>query len=579
VSEFLKFAFEILSQVVYNLVAWLAAFLKLFITGWVDYFNIFITYFMTLDIVGKVLSVLLMLLLIAIPLVIVVILIRHLILRHQLKADQVDNAVLYKEIGRLNKQVLSLMDEKNRILALKVNAMGGTERIPYMGASALTDDVLPTVGNVTGKGAAANVVVSGSGAETGKGAVVVPGNMTVVGGDGSLAAAAASAALGETAAAAVEAVENAKAKAEEDEKKKVIRFPKLALVDARYAAFQYPAYNNEISLEDFAEGYRLFAASQLHLYYTPEIIRRFIAGMASSKLLILEGISGTGKTSLPYSISRYMGNPATLVSVQPSFRDRTELLGYFNEFSKRFNETEFLRALYEAGYRPDPTLIVLDEMNLARIEYYFAEMLSVLEMPSKEEWVLDLVPTAWAGDPKLMEGGKIHVSDTTWFIGTANNDDSTFTITDKVYDRAMPIELNERADAFECGLHAPCYITAEYLQELFVRARKEHPVSDEMMEKMARLDSYLSTRFKLSFGNRIMKQLYDFIPVYVACGGTELGGMDYIIARKVLKKFESMNVSFVRDEITGLMNYMDKTFGKNGMPDSMAYLERIQNLY
>lgn len=578
-SGFLKFAFEVLSQVVYNLVAWLAAFVKLFITGWAEYFTIFLTYFKTLDIIGKVLSVLLMLLLIAIPVLLLVILIRHLILRHQLKADQVDNAVLYKEIGRLNKQVLSLMDEKNRILALKVNAMGGTERIPYVGASALTDDVLPTVGNVTGKRADGSVAEAGAASASSAAGNVIPGNVTVIGGDGSLAAAAASAALGETAAAAVEAVENAKAKAEADEKKKVIRFPKLALVDARYATFQYPAYDNEISLEDFAEGYRLFAASQLHLYYTPEIIRRFIAGMASSKILILEGISGTGKTSLPYSISRYMGNPATMVSVQPSFRDRTELLGYFNEFSKRFNETEFLRALYEAGYRPDPTLIVLDEMNLARIEYYFAEMLSVLEMPSKEEWVLDLVPTAWAGDPKLMEGGKIHVTDTTWFIGTANNDDSTFTITDKVYDRAMPIELNDRADAFECELHEPCYIRAGYLQELFVRAREEHPVSDEMIEKMTRLDSYLATRFKLSFGNRIMKQLYDFIPVYVACGGTELGGMDYIIARKVLKKFESMNVSFVRDEITGLIDYMDKTFGKNGMPDSKAYLERIQQLY
>ena len=578
-SGFLKFAFEVLSQVVYNLVAWLAAFVKLFITGWAEYFTIFLTYFKTLDIIGKVLSVLLMLLLIAIPVLLLVILIRHLILRHQLKADQVDNAVLYKEIGRLNKQVLSLMDEKNRILALKVNAMGGTERIPYVGASALTDDVLPTVGNVTGKRADGSVAEAGAASASSAAGNVIPGNVTVIGGDGSLAAAAASAALGETAAAAVEAVENAKAKAEADEKKKVIRFPKLALVDARYAVFQYPAYDNEISLEDFAEGYRLFAASQLHLYYTPEIIRRFIAGMASSKILILEGISGTGKTSLPYSISRYMGNPATMVSVQPSFRDRTELLGYFNEFSKRFNETEFLRALYEAGYRPDPTLIVLDEMNLARIEYYFAEMLSVLEMPSKEEWVLDLVPTAWAGDPKLMEGGKIHVTDTTWFIGTANNDDSTFTITDKVYDRAMPIELNDRADAFECELHEPCYIRAGYLQELFVRAREEHPVSDEMIEKMTRLDSYLATRFKLSFGNRIMKQLYDFIPVYVACGGTELGGMDYIIARKVLKKFESMNVSFVRDEITGLIDYMDKTFGKNGMPDSKAYLERIQQLY
>ena len=578
-SGFLKFAFEVLSQVVYNLVAWLAAFVKLFITGWAEYFTIFFTYFKTLDLPGKVLSVLLMLLLIAIPVLLLVILIRHLILRHQLKADQVDNAVLYKEIGRLNKQVLSLMDEKNRILALKVNAMGGTERIPYVGASALTDDVLPTVGNVTGKRADGSVAEAGAASDSSAAGNVIPGNVTVIGGGGSLAAAAASAALGETAAAAVEAVENAKAKAEADEKKKVIRFPKLALVDARYAVFQYPAYDNEISLEDFAEGYRLFAASQLHLYYTPEIIRRFIAGMASSKILILEGISGTGKTSLPYSISRYMGNPATMVSVQPSFRDRTELLGYFNEFSKRFNETEFLRALYEAGYRPDPTLIVLDEMNLARIEYYFAEMLSVLEMPSKEEWVLDLVPTAWAGDPKLMEGGKIHVTDTTWFIGTANNDDSTFTITDKVYDRAMPIELNDRADAFECELHEPCYIRAGYLQELFVRAREEHPVSDEMIEKMTRLDSYRATRFKLSFGNRIMKQLYDFIPVYVACGGTELGGMDYIIARKVLKKFESMNVSFVRDEITGLIDYMDKTFGKNGMPDSKAYLERIQQLY
>jgi predicted S18 family serine protease len=73
--------------------------------------------------------------------------------------------------------------------------------------------------------------------------------------------------------------------------------------------------------------------------------------------------------------------------------------------------------------------------------------------------------------------------------------------------------------------------------------------------------------------------MYDFIPVYVACGGTELGGMDYIIARKVLKKFESMNVSFVRDEIKGLISYMDKIFGKTNMQDSKDYLQRIQNLY
>lgn len=563
-SEFLKFAYEVLSQVVYNIVTWLAGFLTLFITGWVQYFNIFFTYFPTLSITGKILSVILMLILIAIPILLLVIIVRHAILRHQLKTDKSDNAALYKEIGRLNKQVLSLMDEKNSILALKVNAMGGTERIPYMGASALTDDVIPTVDAVTNSASAA--------------ASAANPNMPLPG-TAALAAAAAqshgklSAGAGGAGAPIVQAVlSEAKLNIEH-------RFLKLTLVDEKYAALTPPEYDNEISLQEFAEGYRRYAASQMKLYYTPEIVRRFVAGMAASKLLILEGISGTGKTSLPYSFSRYLSNPSTIVSVQPSFRDRTELLGYFNEFSKRFNETEFLRALYEANYRPDPTLIVLDEMNLARIEYYFAEMLSVLEMPNKDEWVLDLVPTAWDGDPVKMDGGKIHVADSTWFIGTANNDDSTFTITDKVYDRAMPIELNERADAFECEVQPHCNVTAEHLEYLFQKAQVDYPISDELMDKMQKLDNYLITRFKLSFGNRIMKQLYDFIPVYVACGGTELGGMDYIVARKVLKKFESMNVTFVRDEITGLITYIDKLFGKAEMQDSKAYLRRIQNLY
>lgn len=563
-SEFLKFAYEVLSQVVYNIVTWLAGFLTLFITGWVQYFNIFFTYFPTLSITGKILSVILMLILISIPILLIVIIVRHAILRYQLKTDKSDNAALYKEIGRLNKQVLSLMDEKNSILALKVNAMGGTERIPYMGASALTDDVIPTVDAVTNSASAASAANP---------------NMPLPG-TAALAAAAAQShgklSTGTSVGAGAPIVQAVLSEAKLNIEH---RFPKLTLVDEKYAALTPPEYDNEISLQEFAEGYRRYAASQMKLYYTPEIVRRFVAGMAASKLLILEGISGTGKTSLPYSFSRYLSNPSTIVSVQPSFRDRTELLGYFNEFSKRFNETEFLRALYEANYRPDPTLIVLDEMNLARIEYYFAEMLSVLEMPNKDEWVLDLVPTAWDGDPVKMDGGKIHVADSTWFIGTANNDDSTFTITDKVYDRAMPIELNERADAFECEVQPHCNVTAEHLEYLFQKAQVDYPISDELMDKMQKLDNYLITRFKLSFGNRIMKQLYDFIPVYVACGGTELGGMDYIVARKVLKKFESMNVTFVRDEITGLITYIDKLFGKAEMQDSKAYLRRIQNLY
>lgn len=554
-SDFLKLTYELIAKIIYNIVQCFAALFQLLFTGWAEYAMIFMTYFVHLNPLGKLLAILLALVLIAIPVLIVVLLVRHFILQIRLRADHEDNAVMYREIGRLNKQVLDLIDEKNKLLALKVNAMGGTERIPYMGASALVDDTLPTVGNVTGR--------SGQRAAQGV-AGAVAGDVNVEN-------------VGEGKHLGIVTVDKSKAK--EIDQNQSVRFPKLSLVDEKYKDYVKPAYNNEMTLQEFAEGYRLFAASQMHLYYTPEIVRRFVAGMAASKILILEGISGTGKTSLPYSFSRYLQNPATLVSVQPSFRDRTELLGYFNEFSKRFNETEFLRALYEAGYREDPSFIVLDEMNLARIEYYFAEMLSVLEMPSHDEWVLDLVPTKWPKDPVLLEDGKIHVSDTLWFVGTANNDDSTFTITDKVYDRAIPIELNERAAAFECEPHPACCISTVHLREMFAKAKEEHPISPETLDRMNKLDSYLQTRFKLAFGNRIIKQMYEFIPVYVACGGTELDGLDYIIARKVLKKFESLNVSFVRDEIKGLIEYIEKTFGKTRMEDSRAYLLRIQNLY
>ena len=538
-SEFLKFAWEVLSKIVYNLAALAVSLWELLVAGWKDYFGIFLSYFPTLGLTGKILSVLLMVILVAIAALAVFLVVRTIVIRIRLKHDKVDNAELYREIGRLNRQVLDLIDEKNKVLALKVNAMGGTEHIPYMGASALTEDVIPSVGNVTGIPRKGGTVAN---------AEIVVQNASLNSTDGA-------------------------------ESAETNRFPKLTLVDQRYADFVEPVFDDEITLAQLVDDYRRFACSQMHLYYTEEIIRRFVAGMASSKLLILEGISGTGKTSLPYSFSRFLDNPATMISVQPSYRDRTELLGYFNEFSKRFNETEFLRALYEAGYREEPSIIVLDEMNLARIEYYFAEMLSVLEMPSQDEWVLDLVPTAWPGDPQHLFDGKIRVPNSIWFVGTANNDDSTFTITDKVYDRAMPIELNERADAFECDPQSSCRITSQHLEQMFAQAKRDYPISRETEEKLQKLDNYLQTRFKLAFGNRIIKQMHDFIPVYVACGGTELDGMDYIVARKVLKKLESMNITFVRDEIRSLIEYIEKVFGKANMPDSKAYLTRIQNIF
>ena len=86
-SDFLKFAFEVLSQVVYNIAGVIAAAVKLLVTGWRDYFTIFMTYFGTLSIVGKILSIILMLILIAIPILAIILLVRYWMLRRRLRGD------------------------------------------------------------------------------------------------------------------------------------------------------------------------------------------------------------------------------------------------------------------------------------------------------------------------------------------------------------------------------------------------------------------------------------------------------------------------------------------------------------
>ncbi len=357
------------------------------------------------------------------------------------------------------------------------------------------------------------------------------------------------------------------------------RFFRLTTVDNYYKmSYEAPTYDNDITLEEFCDRWRKFAASRLRLYYDINILRYFVASLGACRLIILQGISGTGKTSLPYSFGKYLQLDTTVAAVQPAWRDRTELFGYFNEFTKKFNETEFLRAVYEANYFADPHVIILDEMNIARVEYYFAEMLSVLEMPRPEEWKVDIVTTEWDNDPCLIHGGKVHVNSNTWFVGTINNDDSTFAVADKVYDRAIPIDLDSKAAAFTCEDAEPVHVTADHLDEMFREAKQKYPVSPEMLKKLDEMDAYVIKHFRLAFGNRIMKQIRDFVPCYVACGGTEIDGIDFIVAKKILRKFESLNMGFVKDELHKFVIYLDKNFGKQNMKICKEYLERMQKM-
>ena len=154
-------------------------------------------------------------------------------------------------------------------------------------------------------------------------------------------------------------------------------------------------YDSTVTLRGFCEDFRNYAASELGLYYSMDDIRRFVAGMAVSKILILQGMSGTGKTSLAHAFGEFVDNRSTVIPVQPMWKERTDLIGYYNEFTKRFNETVLLEKMYEANLSQDIYVTVLDEMNIARVEYYFAEFLSLLELPNPEERYLTVVSDVW----------------------------------------------------------------------------------------------------------------------------------------------------------------------------------------
>ena len=331
----------------------------------------------------------------------------------------------------------------------------------------------------------------------------------------------------------------------------------------------------ELSLEELCNAFRNFAASKLHLYYKIDVIRQLFAGRATSKLIILEGISGTGKTSLAYALGKFFSFDSSIIPVQPSWKDRSELIGYYNEFTKKFNETEFLRALYTTTYRKDLDVIVLDERNLARIEYYFAEFLSIMEMRDPNDWQIDLIPDVVPNDPLQFKNGKLLIPQNVEFFGTANNDDSTFTISDKVYDRAISIFFDDKGRAFEAEDQDARHIPYSQIVSLYQDALSQYPITENRVSKFNELDDFVIKKFHLAFGNRIRKQLETFIPVYVCCGGTERGGYDFRFTNKVLKKFESLNIAFLKDQLNQLLVKLDELYGEGNFPRAHNYIKNL----
>ena len=297
-------------------------------------------------------------------------------------------------------------------------------------------------------------------------------------------------------------------------------------------------------LSDFISYLQSYMASpdngDKELRYSKDTIKKFIAGLHMSPISILQGISGTGKTSLPRAVAmamtaddvRYSVNngddelpqaPYRICPIQSGWRDKMDLMGFYNSFEKSYHETEFFNALYLANqpkYEHTLFFIVLDEMNLSRPEHYFADFLSKLEQSEGQRKIkIDNVPEDIC--PKSIIGGTLSIPKNVRFIGTANHDETTLEFAPKTYDRSNVIHMPRNCPSGKIpNLEKKYNVTYDWLSKKFKEAEDKHVeecnIFDDFIKDKDLLD--LLAERGIGVGNRFEGQAKRFLSVFVEAG-------------------------------------------------------------
>ncbi|MBB3472744.1 McrB family protein [Sphingomonas sp. BK345] len=268
-------------------------------------------------------------------------------------------------------------------------------------------------------------------------------------------------------------------------------------------------------------------------HYPASEVGRFHAGLSfleRKHFVILAGLSGTGKTQLALQYARAVHGTASgspdpflfVCAVRPEWTDPGSLLGYFDVLSGRYEVPRFLEAVLVAtAHRDSPVFVVLDELNLARVEYYLSDILSAMETGEPMQLHQSGVPLeGTTGTPVRRD---LPLPPNLFLIGTINIDETTNPLSAKVLDRAVVIDMS-------------AVDLKGFLDALAGRDEALAPAIGTMRAKLEALEAILAPE-GLGFGYRVAEEAVRYYAFATAsAGASPEGALDDILAQKVLVK-------------------------------------------
>lgn len=281
-------------------------------------------------------------------------------------------------------------------------------------------------------------------------------------------------------------------------------------------------------------------------------VRTFVTSLATKRLVLLTGLSGSGKTRIALGFGQWLGDHHyAVIPVRPDWTGPEPLLGYEDALlpakgSRRaWNVPEPLRFMLRAAHDPgSPYLLVLDEMNLAHVERYFADLLSGIESDEPVLPNLMLDEGYWRIPADADE--RIPVPTNLFIAGTVNVDETTYLFSPKVLDRANTIEFRVASDDLRTDALPPRRVepgdpslAAAFLALASdVQWQAKHPASNRELvaDKLTELHRVLS-EFGFEFGHRVFFEALRFASLLEASGETsQWAGLDLQVLQKVLPR-------------------------------------------